>query len=156
MARKGRTLPPEERDAYIKNLRGDIRTEEEARMISVAGGRAAGQANRRRKAMREIARTMLDTELRANDELRQILDERGFTDFTESAAVLLGQLNRARAGDTDAAKFLRDTSGERPADQVAIGSFDDLPFESIDLSGLTDAELLRLVEQRGGLDALRR
>lgn len=153
MSRKPPT--PEEREAYTKNLRKGV-TPEEAKTISVAGGVASAQAKRRRKAMREIARTMLDTELRANDELRGLLEERGFTEFTESAAVLLGQLNRARAGDTDAAKFLRDTSGERPADQVAIGSFDDLPFESIDLSSLSDKELLRLVEQRGGLDALRR
>ena len=153
MARKN--IPPEERESYIKNLRRGVNPEE-AKTISSAGGKAAGAANRRRKAMREIARTMLDTELRANDELRQLLEERGFTEYTESAAVLLGQLNRARAGDTDAAKFLRDTSGERPADMVALGSFEDLPFESIDLSGLSDAELLRLIEQRGGLDALRR
>lgn len=153
---KDRGMTPEEKRRFLEVLRCNVRTEEESHAISVAGGIAAGQAKRRRKAMREIARTMLDTELRANDELRKELGERGFKDYTEAAAVLLGQLNRARAGDTDAAKFLRDTSGERPADQVAIGSFDDLPFESIDLSELSDKDLVRLVEQRGGFDALSR
>lgn len=148
-------MTPEEKKRFVEVMRKDV-TPERATAISVAGGVAAGQAKRRRKAMREIARTMLDTELSANDELRSILKERGFQDYTEAAAVLLGQLNRARAGDTDAAKFLRDTSGERPADQVAIGSFDDLPFETINLSELSDKDLLRLVEQRGGFDALNR
>lgn len=128
-------------------------TPEEERARNVAGGRAAAEARRRRKAMREVARTMLETELCANDELKKELEDRGFRDYTEAAAVLLAQLNRARAGDTEAAKFLRDTSGQRPADQVAIGTFDDLPFESLNLTELTDEQLLHLIEQRGGLDA---
>ena len=152
---RDRGMTPEEKQRFLDVMRKDM-TPERAKEISVAGAKASNQARRRRKAMREIARTMLDTELCANDELRSVLKERGFKDYTEAAAVLLGQLNRARAGDTDAAKFLRDTSGERPADQVAIGSFDDLPFETIDLSELSDKELVRLVEQRGGFDALNR
>ena len=103
-------------------------TDEEKAARNAAGGRAAAEARRRKKAMREVAKAMLETELQANDELRKDLEDRGFRDYTEAAAVLLAQLNRARAGDTEAAKFIRDTSGQRPADQVAIGSFDDLPF----------------------------
>ena len=132
---------------------GDLTPEEEYAR-NAAGGRAAAEARRRRKAMREVARAMLETELCANDELAKELEDRGFRDYTEAAAVLLAQLNRARAGDTEAAKFLRDTSGQRPADQVAIGSFDDLPFESLNLSELSDEALLHLIEQRGGLDGL--
>jgi hypothetical protein len=127
------------------------RTEEETYAINAAGGRAAAEARRRRAAMREVARTMLDTELRANDTLRHELEDRGFQDYTEAAAVLLAQLNRARAGDTEAAKFLRDTSGQRPADQLAIGNLDDRPFETLDLSALSDEDLNYLLEQRGGL-----
>jgi hypothetical protein len=112
------------------------------------GGSATREARRLRKTMREIARTMLDTELRANDELRAQLDDRGFEDYTESAAILLAQLNKARNGDTEAAKFVRDTSGQRPADQVAIGNLEDKPFESLDLSSLSDAALQRLINAR--------
>lgn len=117
---------------------------------SSRGAKASNAARRRRKAMREIARTMLDTELRANDELRCMLEDRGFEDFTEAAAILLAQLNKARNGDTEAAKFVRDTSGQRPADQVAIGNIDDKPFESLDLSSLSDAALQRLINARSG------
>lgn len=124
------------------------RTPERAYEINAAGGRAAAEARRRRKAMREVARAMLDTELRANDKLKDELEDRGFQDYTEAAAVLLAQLNRARAGDTEAAKFLRDTSGQRPADQLAIGNLEDRPFETLDLSSLTDAELQHLLELR--------
>jgi hypothetical protein len=126
------------------------RTPEEQYEINAAGGRASAAAKRRRRAMREVARAMLDTELCANDSLRKELGERGFQDYTEAAAVLLAQLNRARAGDTDAAKFLRDTSGERPADQLAIGNLDDRPFETLDLSTLSDADLQYLLSKRNG------
>lgn len=134
-----------------KVLKLDEKTPEEIHANNVAGGRAAAEARRRRNAMREVAKAMLETELRANDVLRKELTDRGFQDFTESAAVLLAQLNRARAGDTEAAKFLRDTSGQRPADQVAIGNLDDKPFETLDLSALSDADLQYLLERRGGL-----
>lgn len=139
-----------DREASTKALGLDRKTEAEKEITLANASAGATETARRRKAMREIARTMLDTELQANDELRQLLDERGFKDFTESAAVLLAQLNRARNGDTDAAKFLRDTSGERPADQIAIGNLEDRPFETLDLSSLSDADLKKLIELRGG------
>lgn len=138
---------------YLKILGRDKMTPEQIKEINSAGGKACADARRRRKAMREVARAMLDTELSANDALRVELEDRGFRDYTEAAAVLFGQLNRARAGDTEAAKFLRDTSGQRPADQIALGSFDDLPFEQLDLSEMTDEDLLRLAERRRGQDA---
>lgn len=139
-----------DKEASMKALGLDRKTEEEKEITLTNASAGTTETARRRKAMREIARTMLDTELQANDELRQLLDERGFKDFTESAAVLLAQLNRARNGDTDAAKFLRDTSGERPADQIAIGNLEDRPFETLDLSSLSDADLKKLIELRGG------
>lgn len=139
-----------DREASTKALGLDRMSKEEKEISITNACAGATETARRRKAMREIARTMLDTELQANDELRQLLDERGFKDFTESAAVLLAQLNRARNGDTDAAKFLRDTSGERPADQIAIGNLEDRPFETLDLSSLSDADLKKLIELRGG------
>lgn len=135
-------------DRHANLIKNSDRTPEELRALSVKGANAANAARRRRKAMREIARTMLDTELRANDELRGVLADRGFEDYTEAAAILLAQLNKARNGDTEAAKFIRDTSGQRPADQVAIGNIDDKPFESLDLSSLSDAALQRLINAR--------
>lgn len=146
-----RPLTPAEKKQHFAALKIADATPEEKKAIAVAGGKACGEARRRRAAMREVARTMLDTELRTNDSLREQLEERGFQDFTEASAVLLAQLNRARAGDTEAAKFLRDTSGQRPADQVAIGNLDDRPFETLDLSMLSDDELQHLISVRGGL-----
>lgn len=132
----------------LSALKLDQVTPEEKKANDIKGGQAAAAARRRRKAMREVARAMLETELRANDKLKEELEDRGFQDYTEAAAVLLAQLNRARAGDTEAAKFLRDTSGQRPADQIAIGNLEDRPFETLNLTELSDADLKHLLELR--------
>jgi len=109
------------------------------------GGRKGSETLRRKKAMKELARQILDTDLSTEDEIRAELEKRGI-EQTEAAAVLLAQLRRARTGDTEAARFLRDTSGQKPVDNVAIGNLDDKPFETLDLSKLTDDQLKSLVE----------
>lgn len=107
-------------------------------------GRASGAVQKRRKLMREIARDLLASALDSEDEIRAELEKRGI-DNSEAAAVLFAQLQRARHGDTEAARFLRDTSGQKPVDNVAIGNLDDKPFETLDLTKLSDADLKALM-----------
>lgn len=122
------SLPREE---YIENCR--------------KGGRMGSEVRRKKKAMRELARDILDTDLATEDEIRAELEARGIAQ-TEAAAVIFAQLKRARTGDTEAARFLRDTSGQKPVDNVAIGNLDEKPFATLDLSKLSDDQLRSLVE----------
>lgn len=108
-------------------------------------GQKSGEVRRKKKAMRELARDILGMDLKTEDEIRTELESRGI-EQTEAAAVLLAQLSRARAGDTEAARFLRDTSGQKPVDNVAIGNLEDKPFATLDLSSLTDDQLKELAE----------
>lgn len=110
------------------------------------GGEKSGEVRRRKRVLQELTRYILDSELSTEDEIRIELQERGI-DTTEAAAVLFAQLKRARAGDTEAARFLRDTSGQKPTDNVAIGNLHDRPFETLDLSGLTNDQLLALLDE---------
>lgn len=107
------------------------------------GGLKSGETRRAKKDMKTLARFILDTPLTTEDEIRAELESRGIPK-TEAAAVLLAQLRRARTGDTEAARFLRDTSGQKPVDNVAIGNLDDKPFETLDLSQLSDDQLKSL------------
>lgn len=127
-ARLGQNSLP--REEYIENCK--------------RGAQKSIEVRRKKKAMREIARAILDMPLKDTDEIREELKSRGI-DQTEAAAVLLAQLNRARAGDTEAARFIRDTSGQKPVDNVAIGNLDDKPFSTLDLSALSDDQLRELV-----------
>ena len=128
----------------LQNLHLERFTEEERRAYSSKGGKRGVETMRKKKAMRELARCILDLDLKAEDEFRKELKERGVPQ-TEAAAVLLAQLLRARVGDTEAARFLRDTSGQKPVDNVAIGNLDDKPFSTLDLSSLTDEQLKEMV-----------
>ena len=109
------------------------------------GAAKSAEVRRKRKAMRELARQILDLDLTSEDEIRVELEKRG-VEQTEAAAVLLAQLSRARSGDTEAARFLRDTSGQKPVEGIAVGNLDDKPFSTWDLSSLSEDQLRAMVE----------
>lgn len=111
-----------------------------------AAAKKSVEVRRKKKAMRELARDILDLQLADEDEMKAELEKRG-VEQTEAAALLLAQLIRARTGDTEAARFLRDTSGQKPVDNVAIGNLDDKPFSTLDLASLSEAELKSLIEE---------
>lgn len=86
--------------------------------IARKGGVASGEARRRKKAMRDTAKMMMDMTI--PDSLKQLktklkamgVDEE---DITYQAAVMVGVINQAIKGNTRAASFLRDTMGENPS-----------------------------------------
>lgn len=128
------------------------RSESEQREIRSKGGKASQEAQRKKRTMRELARLMLDTDLLDTDGLKQELIERGF-DPTGAGAILYAQLAKAGKGDTEAARFVRDTSGQKPIEGLELGNLDDKPFESLELSSLSDEDLKRLAAARRGEDA---
>jgi len=137
---------------YIRNpnlrdnlLQNRLSGEELSRAASEASKKAV-EVRRKKKLMRDLAREILDLQLADEDDVRAELKKRG-VEQTEAAALLLAQLIRARTGDTEAARFLRDTSGQKPVDNVAIGNLDDKPFETLDLASLSEAQLKELIEE---------
>ena len=107
----------------LENLK--VPTSEEARRNGAAGGRASGEARRRRKAMREVLDELLELPLRKGviKELQSLADLAGANgkinllngkvNVTVEQAVLLAQILQAINGNTKAATFLRDTAGQK-------------------------------------------
>lgn len=107
----------------LENLK--VPTSEEARRNGAAGGRASGEARRRRKAMREVLDELLELPLRKGviKELQSLADLagpngkinllNGKVNVTVEQAVLLAQILQAINGNTKAATFLRDTAGQK-------------------------------------------
>lgn len=94
-----------------------VRTKSEARERGRNGGKASGEARRRKKTMRETAQLILDMQIpNAAKELKAKLKAMGLTedDFTYQSAIMIGIVNQAMKGNTKAAAFLRDTVGENP------------------------------------------
>jgi len=127
-------------------------TPEQARENGRKGGIASGVAKRRRKQLREVINEVLPMEV-SDPELKAILESYGLNP-THEVAMVVAAIQRAERGDIEAARFIRDTRGEKPVAELAVGSILDAPVRSLDLSKLSDAELEALAEMCEERDAL--
>ena len=97
----------------------------------------------------KLAKYMMEAEIPDEDAAREELELHGFTQGDYQSAVFWAQLKRAiYNGDTEAAKYVRDTAGYKPTDSMQIGNMDDKPFETIDLRSLSNDELRALIAKR--------
>ena len=126
------------REQYIENCR--------------RGGKAMHEKRRRKLMVQELAEKVLLLDLPEED-MKQALEELGFDEeATIAAGILFSQSKKAMHGDTDAARFVRDTAGQRPADNLKIGNLDDKPFEMLNLNELSDEDLRKLVAVKEELE----
>lgn len=119
-------------------------TEEQRKESARKAGLASAEKNRRYRTFRECLQTILSLEV-TDDALRAELEKMGL-DPSYSNAISMAAIRKAAAtGDIEAARFTRDTVGEKPTEALQM-SFDK-PVKSMDLSKLTDAELEALADQ---------
>lgn len=123
-----------------KNLKHDF-THEQRAANGAKGGVASGEARRKNRTMRAVLQSILDCNV-PEEEARQRLEALGL-DGTIRDDVSMAMIERARRGDVEAGRFVRDTIGEKPREGVDIG-LEDKPIASLDLSKLTDDQLRML------------
>lgn len=102
---------------------GNLRrpTSSEARRLGSKGGKASGRSRREKRDMRETFREMLDMPLHKGAVTSAgTMDGMEGENMTVGQSIALAQLRKAMAGDTKAAEFIRDTSGQRPSDRVEL------------------------------------
>lgn len=126
-------------------------SESERRECGRKGGIASGEAKRRKKAMRERLNILLEMALkggRKNDleAIKNFSDLKG-ANVSVSDAILIAQIQKAMKGDTTAATFIRDTSGEKPSDDFRVEAGQNLldairasTADSLDTSELTELD----------------
>ena len=133
-------------DGYKNLIPFNQRSEEEQRAIQSAGGQASGASRRRRKTQAEIIRQIMDLKLTPEEGAGKLtalgLDPTWATDANVAV------MQKARKGDVEAIRYLRDTIGEKPRDGLEIGNLDGQPLATIDMSTLTDDELRALIAAR--------
>ena len=97
------------------------RTTEEQRAIASAGGKASGEARRKRKTLKEELLLML-----SEGETQQ--------------SVTLALIEKAMSGDTKAFEVIRDTIGEKPVDKVMIADVEPSVIAKVEamVTGETD------------------
>ena len=96
----------------------DQRSQKEARELGREGGRASGEARRRKKSLREAAELYLSlpvSDKRAWNKLAR--DGVDPEDVDNQMAIIAGLTIKAVKGDAKAAKLLFDLLGEQPKDE---------------------------------------
>ena len=90
------------------------RTEEEQREIARQGGKASGEARRKRKAMREQAEMFLSMGLK-DEKLKSQLSALGIDEDTQDyqIAMIVAMVNSAIKGNVNAFNSIREIVGER-------------------------------------------
>ena len=96
----------------IKDKGFDKRTTDELRVISSKGGKASGEARRRKADFRKTLNILLTAEI-DNEEWKPILEALG-VECTLESALLMAQIKEALAGNTKAATFVAKYSGQSP------------------------------------------
>lgn len=110
---------------YSRIKKPDEFTREERVENGRKGGIASGVAKRKKKAMRETLEILLSMPLNNRkcyevDEIESFAQLKG-KNINVETAILIKQVQRALAGDLPSAEFVRDTSGQKPKDNLEIG-----------------------------------
>ena len=121
-------------------------TPEQRRENARKAGLASGVARQKRKKLRDVLGNMMTSHV-TEEELRNGLEAAGY-EPTHENAIALAAIVKASHGDIEAARFVRDTLGEKPTESFNL-STSDRPIRSLDLSGYTDEELEAIAD---GLD----
>ena len=125
-------------------------TPEERRKRAVENGKRSGEARKKRKTWRESVQMVmagaLDLEHATAIKEQLHLDAEP-EELTQQDAVIAAITEKAKRGDRDCAAFLRDTAGESPQAVIKLGNLDDKTFQTLDLGGMTDEELRRVMER---------
>lgn len=130
------------------NLKGHgfhEQTAAEQRALAEKGGIASGKARRERKAMKDTLASLLSMPLKDDSvtdiEGIQSLASLNGKNITVQEAIMLAQIKKAVKGDTKAAEYIRDTSGNKLKDALELSGGVNNPF-----AGLSTEELKRLID----------
>lgn len=120
------------------------RAKDEQREIAKMGGIASGKARREKKAMKDTLAALLSMPLRSGKEsdiesIKNLAAVKG-KNITVQEAIMLAQIQKAMKGDTRAAEFIRDSSGNKLKDSVEVSGAVNNPF-----AGFTTEELKKLI-----------
>lgn len=104
----------------IENLTHEQRVENGRK-----GGIASGVAKRKKAEMKKTLEALLTMPLQ-NKKCHDIEEIQSFAQLkgknvSVETAILIRQIQRALAGDLPSAEFIRDTSGQKPKNEVDVG-----------------------------------
>ena len=147
----------EEKLAKYPNLTHTFTSDQDREQCRINGakGRAKMMENRKKaKRMNRAMKWLLQAkDVISDEDIREKLVKLGVVDeddegATNAEVLALIALRKASKGDVEAMKFVRDTAGEAPKNQVELTGDLDRPVATMDLRALSEEELLRLAEAK--------
>ena len=138
-------------EKQLANLRPfSERSETEQREIRSMGGKASQAKQRRRKTQAEIIRQIMELKLTPEEGAAKF--EALGLDPTWATDANVAVMQKARKGDVESLRYLRDTIGEKPREGLEIGNLDGQPLSTVDLSQLSDDQLRAMIAAREDAD----
>lgn len=121
-----------------------VRSTGEARERGKSGGIASGKARREKKAMKDTLAALLSMPLKTGkatdiESIKNLAAVKG-KNITVQEAIMLAQIQKAMKGDTRAAEFVRDSSGNKLKEGIELSGGVNNPF-----AGFTTDELKKLI-----------
>lgn len=107
--------------AGIDNL-DPVRTTEEAKKRGRAGGKASGEARRKKRDLRKCLEVLLETEM----------TDRNGKKMSGAEALSAKLFQSAMAGNVKAFEVLRDTAGQKPVERVAVSEIEQSTIDEIE------------------------
>lgn len=92
------------------------------------GGKASGEARRRKRDLRLALEALLEKEYQGIDGKR----------LSGAEAIAIKQMEKALKGDTKAFEVIRDTAGQKPVDKVMISEVDQSVIDEVESMVLND------------------
>lgn len=106
---------------------------------------ASAKARAKHRLFKDILKDILATPISSEDEAFAQLKALGLEANHENA-MMLASAKRAMLGDIEAARFVRDTVGEKPTEAFNLAVHNG-PIKALDMAGLSDQELEALADQ---------
>ena len=101
------------------------RSKEEVRENAAKGGRKSGETRRRQKTLRETLNIILE-KCATDPKYKEMVLEAGYkkSGITNKDIIVTAMLLKAAAGDTKAFELIRDTIGEKPAEEINLNNIE--------------------------------
>ena len=149
---KEERTPYENRIANLNPIQDYAKTVSKEQRIanSRKGGVNSGKTRQKKKMLKDITNELLNADFSAmaeNDEkLSQMLVLLGNEKPTGGDLMMLSALIKGIKGDTDAMRFVRDTSGQKPT-EIASLAISRADIEGVDLRTVSTEELLQIASE---------
>lgn len=108
-------------DENLKSLAD--RTTEEKRKIGTMGGKASGEARRKKRDLKLAMQALLEADIK---------DKKTGETMSGAEAIAMAQYRKALKGDAKAFELVRDTSGQAVVQKVAFAEVDNDIIQEIE------------------------